>query len=70
MRLSIFRNRLLGSEFGYDNIVCISHCPSVMALASVLCPDIHIPKIDSASITKITFNGSKCQAEFVNKTDY
>jgi len=69
-RLAMFRNRLLGSEFPEDKIICVGHWASIEALTLSFCPEIHIPPVSNAGVTKIEWDGRKANAEMVCETSF
>ncbi|HCE42983.1 MAG TPA: hypothetical protein DET40_05505 [Lentisphaeria bacterium] len=68
MRLTMFRNRLLGEEFNSDGIVCVGHWASVEALAKSLVPSMDVSTVANASVIRIDFDGRKCRLVFNNET--
>ncbi len=70
MRLAMFRNRLLGSEFNADKIICVGHWASVEALAKSMVPSMDIFTIANASVTRIDFDGRKCRDVYTNEVSF
>lgn len=70
MRLAMFRNRLLGSEFTSDRIICVGHWASVEALAKSLVPSMDVFTVDNVSVTRIDFDGRKCHLVFNNEVSF
>lgn len=56
MRMSMFRNRLLGPEYDAEVVICVGHWPTIAALARAMVPDIDMRKVANAAITEITYD--------------
>ncbi|MCK5843387.1 MAG: histidine phosphatase family protein [Victivallales bacterium] len=54
VRMSMLRNRLLGTEYDSEVVICVGHWPTIAALAIAMIPDIDMRKVENAAITKIT----------------
>lgn len=68
IRMAMLRNRLVSHEYDSDKIICIGHWASIAALAHAMVPDIDIPFVDNATVTKIDFFGGEFSVDFTNKT--
>ena len=67
LRISMFRNHLINnSVFNAEKIVCIGHWASVQALAYSMVPNIDMPFVKNAAVTKINYSESRFNADFVN----
>jgi broad specificity phosphatase PhoE len=69
MRMAMFRNRLLGAEYDAKVVICVGHWPTIAALAMAMVPDIDMPKVSNAAITKITHD-EKFNLELLNTYVY
>lgn len=66
VRMSIFRNNLIGSRFSAPQILCIGHLPSLIALAKSMVPEIVVGRFDNCGVIKINYKNGKFSLEFVN----
>ena len=66
IRMSIFRNNLIGPHFSAPEIICVGHLPSLIALAESMVPDINIERLDNCGVIKINYKNGKFSVEFVN----
>ncbi len=66
IRMSIFRNNLIGPHFLASKIICVGHLPSLLSLTSMMVSGIDIHCLDNCGVTKINFNNGKFTDEFIN----
>lgn len=68
IRMSMFRNRLLSSDFDVEKIICVGHWASIAALANAMVPGIEIPVVENAAVTTIKYEDGRFFENFVNRT--
>lgn len=70
VRMAMFRNNLLSSKFDAEKIVCVGHWASIASLAYAMVPDIDMPVVDNAAVTKIDYFNGEFSIDFINQADY
>lgn len=68
VRMAMFRNKLLSDDFCAAKIICIGHWASIASLAYSMVPDIDMPFVDNAAVTKITHCDGKFSVGFINQS--
>ena len=70
MRMSIFRNRLLGVKYRQEKIICVGHWASIIFLAEAMCKGIVMDSVSNAGVTKIIYERNTFLPVFVNNTEF
>lgn len=69
IRLAMLRNRLVSDQYNAEKIICVGHWASIAALAHSMVPEIDLPFVDNAAVTKIDFYSGEFAIDFINRTD-
>ena len=69
IRMAMLRNRLVSGAYESEKIICVGHWASIAALAHAMVPEMDMPFVDNAAVTKIDFYDGEFSADFTNKLD-
>jgi broad specificity phosphatase PhoE len=69
IRMAMLRNRLLSNTYDAAKIICIGHWASIASLAHAMVPDVDMPFVDNAAVTKIDYDDGEFLVDFINKTE-
>ncbi len=67
VRMAMLRNRLVSGEYKSEKIICVGHWASIASLAYAMTPEIDLPFVENAAVTKIDFYDGEFTVDFINE---
>ncbi len=70
LRLGMLKNHLLSDHVRGKKIVCLGHWASVAGIVNLMCPQIYMEVVYNTGITKIVYDGQRCEPVFINEASF